>query len=111
MIKNDFGTRRKLEQLDADKLAAVQLQKLNQLLAAILPHNKFYASKLGAIELTLTSLEALSALPFTFKDELVYSRYNTLRSVNCIRNLIELENHQIISELKNEQTLESIFTI
>jgi phenylacetate-CoA ligase len=71
MIKNDFGTRRKLEQLDADKLAAVQLQKLNQLLAAILPHNKFYASKLGAIELTLTSLEALSALPFTFKDELV----------------------------------------
>lgn len=63
--------RRRLESLDADSLAALQLEKLNDLLETILPHNSFYASKLSGVVLPLTSLDALEQLPFTFKDELV----------------------------------------
>ena len=51
-----------------------QLQKLNDLIAAILPANRFYAEKLGAPG-AFTSLSDFTArVPFTTKDELAADR-------------------------------------
>ena len=63
--------RRKLESLDARALAAHQLRRLENLLDEILPHNSFYAAKLAAVSRPIRSLDALAALPFTFKEELL----------------------------------------
>ena len=50
------------------------LQKLNELIAAILPANRFYAQKLGAPR-TFTSLSDFTErVPFTTKDELAANR-------------------------------------
>lgn len=50
------------------------LQKLNDLIAAILPANRFYAEKLGALG-TFTSLSDFTErVPFTTKDELAADR-------------------------------------
>jgi phenylacetate-CoA ligase len=66
--------RLRLQQLDRRALTEVQLQKLNALLADVLAHNAFYQRKLaGCPELVqgrLDSLEQLSALPQTYKEEL-----------------------------------------
>jgi len=62
--------RRHLEQLDRPALQLHQLKRLNSLLATILPHNAFYADKLTSLSLPLGSLEQLSELPFTYKEEL-----------------------------------------
>jgi phenylacetate-CoA ligase len=62
--------RRAFESLDRAALEKLQLEKLNQMLAAILPHNRFYEEKLGNCSLPITSLEAFSTWPFTFKEEL-----------------------------------------
>lgn len=62
--------RRRLEALDATRLAGLQLERLNCLLATILPGNGFYAAKLGRLSRPLTSLEQLAELPFTSKAEL-----------------------------------------
>lgn len=62
--------RRRLEGLDAQSLAQYQLQRLNAMLAEILPQNRFYAEKLGNLRLPLESLDQLAGLPFTGKDEL-----------------------------------------
>src|SRR5262249_32791092 len=75
-----FEDRRRLERMSADALAEHQLRRLNQLFAAILPQNAFYAGKLsGHLDLAaiaggapaLRSLEDLSELPFTFKEDLI----------------------------------------
>ncbi|MEZ6110988.1 MAG: phenylacetate--CoA ligase family protein [Pirellulaceae bacterium] len=66
-----YEHRRHLAQLNRHDLHAYQLQRLNSLLAEILPGNRFYAEKLSGIELPLRSLDDLTELPFTFKDELV----------------------------------------
>ncbi len=63
--------RRVLEGLDRAALAAHQLQRLNKLLAAILPENQFYAHKLACCPQQLESLEQLTDLPRTTKAELV----------------------------------------
>lgn len=63
--------RREIELYDADTLSRYQLERLNQLLEAVLPQNNFYASKLGSISFPLDSLEQLNEFPFTFKDELL----------------------------------------
>lgn len=63
--------RRKLECLDREGLRAYQLERLNQLLAAILPHNSFYADKLSGAPQRFESLDELAALPLTTKDELI----------------------------------------
>ena len=47
-----------------------QLERLHRLLADILPHNRFYASKLGFVPPALT-WDAFTTLPFTTKGELV----------------------------------------
>ena len=70
MLRRSAENRRRLEMLDRASLADLQLAKLNDLLAAILPHNRFYAEKLSKLKLPLHSLEQLSELPFTSKDEL-----------------------------------------
>jgi phenylacetate-CoA ligase len=63
--------RRRLESLDRAALERHQLARLNELLAKILPGNRFYADKLATIRLPLESLDDLAQLPYTFKDELL----------------------------------------
>jgi phenylacetate-CoA ligase len=81
MTLSSAEQRRRLESLSANELDAHQLERLNGLLAAILPHNRFYAQKLGA-ERQLASLDELEKLPFTFKEELLGSRHNGDLAVN-----------------------------
>lgn len=63
--------RRRVEALDPQGLADLQLAKLNDQLAKILPSNQFYAEKFSGFELPLASLEQLSDLPYTTKEELL----------------------------------------
>jgi len=69
----DFSAehRRRLEALDRRALGDHQLGRLNALLAAILPSNRFYADKLAKCPHQLESLDQLSQLPFTSKEELM----------------------------------------
>lgn len=60
-------------QWDPDKLRAWQLTRLNEQFAEILPENPFYREKLSVDSLQLSSLDELSQLPFTTKEELVAS--------------------------------------
>lgn len=71
MTRASYEYRRRVELLDRPMLAHHQLDRVNALLASILPQNKFYAEKLGPIKLPLPSLARLSSLPYTFKEELV----------------------------------------
>lgn len=73
MTRTRFDHRRELERLDAAGLAQLQLDRLNRLLAAILPENRFYAAKLAGLHLPLRSLDQLADLPLTHKDELAQS--------------------------------------
>ena len=66
-----FEERRRLESLDPEALRAHQLARLNRLFERILPANRFYAEKLADFRFPLGSLDELSALPFTFKQELL----------------------------------------
>ena len=66
-----YEERRRLESLAPVELRAFQLDRLNQMLSEILPANRFYASKLADVSLPLKSLDDLSKLPFTYKDELL----------------------------------------
>ena len=63
--------RRRMESLDRAALAEHQLMRLNELLVAILPANKFYAEKLALCPDQLESLDQLAILPTTTKDELI----------------------------------------
>lgn len=74
--------RRRLAALDREHLVAHQLQRLNRLLAEILPANRFYADKLADLLvesptgssnslLKLASLDDLARLPYTYKEELL----------------------------------------
>lgn len=62
--------RRQLESLQRPALESLQLEKLNKLLAKIVPANKFYREKLADCPLSLATLDELQQLPFTTKDEL-----------------------------------------
>lgn len=70
MYHTSFEERRRIESLDAEALARHQLARLNVLLDEVLPRNRFYAEKLGDLQLPLESLDALAEVPFTYKDEL-----------------------------------------
>lgn len=63
--------RRQIEQFDSDKLEQRQLELLNSVFATILPRNEFYQSKFGTRNFPLESLDELTQLPYTFKDELL----------------------------------------
>ncbi|MEC8554623.1 MAG: phenylacetate--CoA ligase family protein [Planctomycetota bacterium] len=60
-------------QWSEDQIRDWQLKQLNGQLAAILPSNKFYQQKFGSDFLQLSSLDDLSNLPMTSKQELVAS--------------------------------------
>ncbi len=77
MLKSTSADRRKLEDLSGDSLADWQLKRLGELMRKILPHNRFYATKLAGIDLPLKSLAELDDLPFTYKDELVGSGHQS----------------------------------
>ena len=66
-----FEERRRLESLDRAALEDAQLERLNQLLAQVLPANEFYARKFTGVSLPLASLAQLAELPPTTKEELV----------------------------------------
>lgn len=74
MADTHYQERRRLESLDADHLAQLQLDRINHLLGEILPHNRFYAEKLADCRLPLEALDQLADLPYTFKDELLGGR-------------------------------------
>jgi phenylacetate-CoA ligase len=71
MLRMTADDRRQLEALPREELARHQLARLNEVLAEVLLHNRFYAEKLAQAEPPLKSLDDLARLPFTFKDELV----------------------------------------
>ncbi|MFM9024769.1 MAG: hypothetical protein ACKON7_05455 [Planctomycetaceae bacterium] len=54
-------------------LDALKLDRLRELVRAILPHNAFYAAKLERLDdpAALASLAGLADWPFTYKEELV----------------------------------------
>ncbi|MCA9175294.1 MAG: phenylacetate--CoA ligase family protein [Planctomycetales bacterium] len=76
MTADNYESRRRLESLSPEELTRHQLGRLNQLLEKVLPHNRFYAEKLGSLvgPEGVESLEQFAQLPFTFKDELVSNR-------------------------------------
>ena len=63
--------RRRLQSALRTELAAYQLSRLNAVLAAALPDNRFYANKFGGVKLPLGSLDDFYELPHTFKEELL----------------------------------------
>jgi phenylacetate-CoA ligase len=67
---SDFHERLALSTMDPAALERYQLERLNALLTAVLPTNRFYADKLADIEFPLRSLDAFESLPYTFKEEL-----------------------------------------
>ena len=62
--------RSSITRLDRSALAEFQLNRFNDLLAEILPHNAFYRQKLAGCPTRLTSLDQLASFPFTTKEEL-----------------------------------------
>jgi phenylacetate-CoA ligase len=57
--------------MNRERLRRHQLSRLNQLLAAILPRNVFYARKLTGVRCPLASWDRLAELPLTTKEELL----------------------------------------
>ena len=81
MTSHTREDRRAVESLDEEALKRHQLARLNGLLKAILPENRFYAEKLRGISSEqlqdangpLRSFDEFLDFPFTFKDELAAS--------------------------------------
>jgi len=71
--RTTHAQRRAIESWDRGQLRTYQVQRLNQVLEAILPGNRFYQSKLQANNFPITSMDALHQLPFTHKEELLDS--------------------------------------
>jgi phenylacetate-CoA ligase len=71
MLKTSASDRWQHQQLPREALRQWQLERLNRLLIDVIPHNRFYVEKLGKLVRPLGSLEQLSELPYTFKEELV----------------------------------------
>ncbi len=70
MPDQEFAARRDQERWSRDVLESHQLQRVNALLASILPGNRFYARKLKDLRVPLTSLADFARLPLTTRDEL-----------------------------------------
>ncbi|HEX3601032.1 MAG TPA: AMP-binding protein [Lacipirellulaceae bacterium] len=70
MTATSIEERRRIIQLDRAELAALQLEKLNRLLAEVSTNNAFYRHKLVGSPSHFASVEQLFELPFTTKDEL-----------------------------------------
>lgn len=70
MDDSGFRNRRQYESLERPQLCQYQLTEFNRLLETILPRNDFYARKLDGASTRLKSLEQLTNLPLTTKEEL-----------------------------------------
>jgi phenylacetate-CoA ligase len=70
MIRTPLEERRRLQTLPRAELEQRQVARLNRLLEAILPHNRFYAERLAGVRRPLHALADLAALPFTHKQDL-----------------------------------------
>jgi phenylacetate-CoA ligase len=70
MSVSTFDERRRVQKFTRDELARLQLERLNRLLAEVLPHNGFYRRKFGGRSARLDRLEDLPELPLTTKEEL-----------------------------------------
>lgn len=70
-MDHHFEQRRKLESLSRDALNELQLRRMNEMLTAVLPQNRFYAEKFGSQLPPLQSLDQLAELPLTTKNELI----------------------------------------
>jgi phenylacetate-CoA ligase len=77
MLRTSFDDRRRLERRTRDRLQQDQLSRLQALLTEVLQSNRFYAEKFARVGgLPLQSLDQLSELPFTFKEELVTAAHS-----------------------------------
>lgn len=65
-----------------DELDRVKLERLNNLLAEILPANRFYAEKCRGLSAPLASLDDLQNWPLTTKEELVAAADRTGQPAN-----------------------------
>ncbi len=86
-ISTTYQQRRQIQGFSQQELANHQLARLNNLLAAILPHNAFYAQQFRRVELPLQSLDQLTQLPFTFKDQLSESPKGSVYAANLTYDL------------------------
>ena len=111
MTDTQYDVRRRLERLDARALAAYQLSRLNELLKRILPHNRFYASKLGGIQLPLTSLDALEKIPVIETLYTVSGKIDMIAIVTA-RNAGELDHYlDQISAIPGIQSTETAIVL
>ncbi|HMC10249.1 MAG TPA: phenylacetate--CoA ligase family protein, partial [Pirellulaceae bacterium] len=77
MLRTTLDERRRLERLPRLELARHQFARLQDLLANVVPNNRFYSEKFARAEgLPLQSLDQLQQLPFTSKDELVTATHS-----------------------------------
>ena len=70
MISTTYQQRRDIEGYSQQQLADHQLTRLNKLIDEILPENQFYAQHLRDLKLPMSSLDQLSQIPYTYKDQL-----------------------------------------
>lgn len=63
--------RQRLADLPRAELESWQISKLSQLIEAIAPHNRLYASRLGSISRPLKSINDLAAIPPIAKEDLI----------------------------------------
>lgn len=75
-------TNHNLQSATRSEIEQHQLQRLNHLLAEILPANDFYHKKLGTANLQLNDLSELADLPFTTKDELISNNSESHSAAN-----------------------------
>lgn len=73
-MMSSLNERKRLRQMDGEALASFQVAKFNELLRRILPHNRFYATKLASARKPIDCLTDLQDFPYTTKDELVESK-------------------------------------
>ncbi|MGY8732295.1 MAG: phenylacetate--CoA ligase family protein [Pirellulales bacterium] len=75
-------TNHNLQSATRSEIEQHQLQRLNHLLAEILPANDFYHNKLGTADLQLNDLSELADLPFTTKGELISNNSESNSAAN-----------------------------
>lgn len=69
-MKTTIEQRTSNRQMSRDKLANLQVEKLNGLLERILPDNRFYDTKLGGKPQKFAGFDEFTQLPYTYKEEL-----------------------------------------
>jgi phenylacetate-CoA ligase len=83
MSATSHDERRRIQGLDRAALEALQLEKLNRLLAEVHANSAFYQRKLAGCPKQIGSLAELAALPQTSKDELQPATGGEPFAANC----------------------------